>query len=134
MATFRYHNGCVSPIKSGMARAQVRSTLGDFNEFRKSKFSENSTDDFINSFVHAFYRENDIIKGLEIFSDSEFIVFERNLFEMSAREAKSFFEKNGADVNCNDIGFNVESLNIRIYAPEMMDEEDAKIKSIYIEI
>jgi len=134
MANFRYHDDAVNPFKPGMTRGQLREILGDFNEFRKTKFSKNSTDEFLSSSVHVFYHENGIVKGVEIFKNSEFIIFGKNLFKMSAHEAMSFIENNGADVSCSDVGFNVDSLGIRIYAPEMMDEENAKIKSIYIEI
>jgi hypothetical protein len=134
MANFRYRDGAVSPFKRGMTRGQVREILGEFNEFRKTKFSKNSTDEFLSSLAHVFYNENDVVKGVEIFRNSAFIIFGKNLFEMSAHEAKKFIESNSADASSNDVGFNVGSLGIRIYAPEMMDEENAKIESIYIEI
>lgn len=65
----------IVPLKSvgsvgfGMTRVQVRSAWGDFKEFRKTKFSKYSTDDF--GFVHVFYDENDQCIAVEVFMEDE---------------------------------------------------------------
>lgn len=58
----------VGKIKFGMTRDEVRNTLGlKFNEFKKSKYSKNTTDDF--GVCHVFYDEDDKCEAVEIFDD-----------------------------------------------------------------
>ena len=43
----------VNGVKFGMHRNEVRAILGEAREFKKSKFSKNTTDDF--GYCHVFY-------------------------------------------------------------------------------
>ena len=58
----------VGRIKFGMNRSDVRQILGgDFVEFRKSKFSKNTSDDF--HFLHVYYDVDDKCIAVELFDD-----------------------------------------------------------------
>ena len=58
----------VGKIKFGMTRDDVRNALGlEFKEFKKSKYSKNTTDDF--GVCHVFYDEDDKCEAVEIFDD-----------------------------------------------------------------
>ncbi|MEH7009219.1 hypothetical protein V7087_00110 [Neobacillus niacini] len=55
----------VGEIHFKMTREEVRKILGDFKEFKKTKYSKNTTDDF--NFCHVFYDINNICEAIEIF-------------------------------------------------------------------
>lgn len=63
----------VNEIPFGSARTIVRDALGnDFKEFKKSKYSKNTTDDF--GSCHVFYSSNDTMDAIEIFPDATICV------------------------------------------------------------
>ena len=63
----------VGSIRFGMTREMVRAAAGSiFTEFRKTRFSKNTSDDF--GFMHVFYDEKDMCEAVELFSDSVVIV------------------------------------------------------------
>lgn len=58
----------VGSIRFGMMREDVRTAVGSTcTEFRKSKFSKNTTDDF--GFMHVFYDEKNTCEAVELFDD-----------------------------------------------------------------
>lgn len=58
----------VNGIPFGSARTKVRDALGNnFEEFKKSKYSKNTTDDF--GTCHVFYSSNDTMDAIEIFPE-----------------------------------------------------------------
>ncbi len=58
----------VGQIKFGMSRSEVRTAVGKaFSEFRKSKFSANTADDF--GYMHVFYDAKDNCEAVEVFDD-----------------------------------------------------------------
>lgn len=57
-------------VKFGMDRSQVRSILGDpKREFKKTKFSKTTTDDYI--YFHVFYNKENMFEAVEFFDDVE---------------------------------------------------------------
>lgn len=63
----------VGPIKLGSTREAVREAAGpEFEEFRKSPSSDNTTDDY-GSF-HVYYDENDACVAVEVFPETEVLV------------------------------------------------------------
>ena len=58
----------VAGVAFGATRASVRAMLGsDFREFKKSKFSANTSDDY--GFAHIFYDANNALVAIELFDD-----------------------------------------------------------------
>jgi hypothetical protein len=57
-------------ITFGMKRDIVRSKLGDYKEFRKTKYSKNTSDDF--GEFHIFYDEMNCVEAVEIFAGEVF--------------------------------------------------------------
>lgn len=133
MKNFEYINGAVGPLKSGMTRDEVRAALGTHSEFRKTVFSENTTDNFPSSSAHVFYDLRDIIKGVEIFSAASFFVFGSDILRMKASDAIAYFNANQLKVEPIDSGFNVEKISASFYVPDMPEDELAKILSVYID-
>jgi len=60
----------IGKISLGMSRSEVRSAMGsDFVEFKKSKFSKNTSDDY--HFLHVFYNVANECVAVEIFDDCQ---------------------------------------------------------------
>lgn len=55
----------VGDIYFGMDRSQVRQILGEYKEFKKSRFSKNTTDDF--GICHVHYDSNNKCIAIELF-------------------------------------------------------------------
>lgn len=83
-------NKSVGEVYFGMERSLVRSILDGFQkEFRKSKFSKNTTDDF--GYCHVFYDVENKCNAIEFLGDSEVVYGNRNLFEISVDELIDIF-------------------------------------------
>ena len=102
----------VNGIKFGMKRAEVRKILGEAREFKKSKFSKITTDDF--GFCHVFYNTNDECEAVEIFEDIEVVIDGRIVFPGEIDTEKvaidGFVEEDGSWINAQK--------SIGIYAPD----------------
>lgn len=101
----------VCGVKFGMKREVVRKLLGTSKEFKKSKISKNTTDDF--GYCHVFYNINDEFEAIEIFEESEVSIDGTVVFPASIETAKNvlgeFLEEDGSYIN--------KSKSIGIYAP-----------------
>ncbi len=104
----------VDGIKFGTDRKIVREKLGDYSEFKKTPFSDNTTDDF--GFCHVYYDDNNEFEAIEIF-DAEVYIGERKVFPVNADELSDIIE----DFDEELISV---SKSIGIYAP---DEEPESI-------
>lgn len=102
----------VGAVEFGMKRTEVRSIFGKATEFKKSKFSKTTTDDF--GFCHVFYNTKDECEAIEIFNDVEveidgIVVFPTNIERLSAI---------CADLMKDDSGYISVGCSIGIYAPD----------------
>ena len=68
----------------GTDRGRVRSLLGDYSEFRKSEFSQNTTDDF--GFCHIYYDEENAFEAVEFFDDVDVFLDGEKIFPLPLRE------------------------------------------------
>ena len=102
-------------IKLDSTRDEIRKILGAFKEFRKTKFSKNTTDDF--SFCHIFYNEQNKVEAIEFFDSTEFLFKDKNLFLLSLNNLKSFFKTNSIDFIENDSGIRSDTIGLSIYSP-----------------
>lgn len=108
----------VNGIKFGMKRCDVRKVFGKATEFKKSKFSKTTTDDF--GFCHVFYNQNDECEAIEIFDENEVQIDNIKVFPDNADKLKSIL----SDIEDDDCGFISKSKSIGVYAP------DGKMESI----
>lgn len=81
----------VAGIKFGWSRNKVRETLGSAEEFKKSKFSKNTTDNF--GFCHVFYDEDNKFEAIELFEECSVFVNEQLVFPTSVHDAESVLGK-----------------------------------------
>lgn len=112
-------------IKLDLAREETRKTLGAFKEFKKTKFSKNTTDDF--SFCHVFYSAQNKIDAVEFFDETEFLFKGKNLFSLSFSELKSFLKNNTIDFQEDDSGLRSDDIGLSVYSPDK-----GKIETIFI--
>lgn len=109
----------VEPLKSvngitfGMSRKEVRNIFPvAANEFKKSKFSKNTADDF--GMCHVYYNINDECEAVEIFDEITVLIDEKIIFPTTlvlAEEIIGAFEE--------DFGSYVNKQNsVGIYAPK----------------
>ena len=101
----------VNGVKFGMKRCDVREIFGNATEFKKSKFSKTTTDDF--GFCHVFYNQSDECEAIEIFDESEVQIDDITVFPNAADKLKSMF----SDFEEDDCGFICKSKSIGVYAP-----------------
>ena len=109
---------CVEPLKKvdkiefGMERELVRKLYGKYEEFKKSEYSENTTDDF-GSF-HVYYDENNKCEAVEIFDDVEVTVNGEKIFPVKIEEA----QKIESSLVRDEEGLISIEKSIGIYAPD----------------
>lgn len=101
----------VNGVKFGMPRNEVRAILGEAREFKKSKFSKNTTDDF--GYCHVFYDTDNQCVAVEIFSEAEVYISEKKIFPCSISDAMLIV----SDLKEDSGSFISESQSIGIYAP-----------------
>lgn len=100
----------VNGVKFGMKRDAVRQIFGEAKEFKKSKFSKTTTDDF--GWSHVFYNINDECEAIEVF-DREVAVNGKVIFPADIASAKEIFP----DLKEDNGSFVSTSKSIGIYAP-----------------
>lgn len=101
----------VNGIKFGMKREEVRKIIGEAKEFKKSKFSKNTTDDF--GYCHVFYNDDDECEAIEIFNNTEVLIDETVVFPINISEIKTIIK----DLVEEEGSFISKSQSIGIYAP-----------------
>lgn len=101
----------VNGVRFGMKRNEVRNIFGEAKEFKKSKFSKTTTDDF--GFCHVFYNLNDECEAIEIFDESEVQINGKTIFPKGVDILKSML----TDLEEDENGFISKSQSIGIYAP-----------------
>lgn len=101
----------VNGIKFGMKREDVRKIIGEAKEFKKSKFSKNTTDDF--GYCHVFYNDDDECEAIEIFNNTEVLINETVVFPINISGIKAIIK----DLVEEEGSFISKSQSIGIYAP-----------------
>ena len=100
---------------------EIRKIIGPFKEFKKTKFSKNTTDDF--SYFHVFYDEQNKVEAIEFFSSTEFLFKGKNLFSLQFIELKNFLRDLNYDIFEDESGLRSEDIGLSIYSPDKKDIE-----------
>ena len=102
----------VNDIEFGMERSEVRKKFPvPAREFKKSKFSKRTTDDF--GSCHVYYDENDRCEAVEIFDDAEVYMDGKKVFPITVQEIMEIIP----DLVKEDDSFIGDKTSIGIYAP-----------------
>lgn len=103
----------INGVKFGMPRSEVRGILGgEYREFKKGKFSKNTTDDF--GVCHVFYTPDDRCEAVEVFDECEVYVNGKLLFPLDISSVKKLID----DLEEDTGSYISKKLSIGIYAPE----------------
>lgn len=103
----------VNGIKFYTGREKVRADLNTaYTEFKKSKFSKNTTDDY--KLFHIFYDNDNNFQAIEFFADVRVIVGDIDIFSLKATDlhllSMDFIEEYGSYVSKeNSIGITFEN-------------------------
>lgn len=105
----------VGDITFGMERSKVREILGEHKEFKKSKFSKNTTDDF--GICHVYYDLEDKCMAIELFKGITIKIGEQiilpNEFEVVCNILSNIDKELEVDTDgCMSINY-----SIGVYAP-----------------
>jgi hypothetical protein len=103
-------------IKFDSLRDDVRKTLGTFKEFKKTKYSSNTTDDFL--YCHVFFDEYNKVEAIEYFNSIEFLFKEKDLFLFQFNDLKLFLESNAIIYQEDDSGLRSDSVGLSVYSPD----------------
>lgn len=106
----------VGNIKFGSERETVRKDNGNFKEFRKSRFSKNSTDDF--SSFHVFYSEDDRVEAVEFFRESNLYFHDIQLFSQSYSDLKARLNALDSNITEDESGIIYKTLGFSVYSPD----------------
>lgn len=106
----------VGLVKFGMERKRVREILGDFKEFKKTKYSTNTTDDF--SDCHVFYNKENLCDAVEIFNEAKVLIDGTDLFKLTYEDFKGLLLKYDNDLKITDDSLTSNKIGVSVYAPE----------------
>ena len=87
----------------GASREDVRKFMGEFTEFKKSKFSKNTTDNF--GSCHVYYDQDNKVEAVEIFNNAIAEYKKKNLFIISRDEIMKLFSSEPDTNNDDTLGY-----------------------------
>ena len=106
----------IGGIRFSAKREDVRKEFGKYTEFKKNKFSKNTTDDF--GFCHVFYDSDDLCEAVEFFNDVAIIYDESNISNSSYGDIKNFLSEKDSALEIDDDGIVSKNCGISVYAPD----------------
>jgi hypothetical protein len=115
----------VGDIEFGMDRSKVREILGEYKEFRKNKFSRNTTDDF--KICHVYYDINNKCEAVEIFEKVTLKINNTIIYPAAYKEVCNFLKELDEDAELEEDSCTSFKKAISIYAP------GGEVESILIE-
>lgn len=98
----------VDGIMFGTDREIVREKIGSFSEFKKTPYSDNTTDDF--GYCHVYYDNENKFEAIELF-DAEVYIGDRKVFPVNVDDIRDIID----DFDDELIS---KSKSIGIYAPD----------------
>lgn len=105
----------VGSVYFGMNREEVRNILGDYKEFKKSKFSKNTADDF--ETCHVFYDLDNNCEAIELFSNINIKIDEDTILPTKFNEIFKLLEKIDEKLEIEEDRCTSIKYSIGVYAP-----------------
>lgn len=96
-------------------RENVRNKLGDYREFKKTKFSKNTSDIFKG--CHVYYDEYDKFVAIEIFKESTVKINGKKIFPGNFNSVVNALNELDSSLEITDDSCTSKSLSISVYAP-----------------
>lgn len=102
----------IDEISFGISREEVRKYFGNnFEEFKKSKFSKNTTDDY--GYCHIFYDKDNKFEAIEFFDEVTIIIDDIIVFPNRIEVIKKVSD----DFEKDEESYISKEKSIGIYAP-----------------
>lgn len=105
----------VGAISFGMSRSRVREILGEYIEFKKSKFSSNTTDDF--NFCHVYYNKDNECEAVEFFENAIIKIENEIVFPNKFDKICDILKKMYRDLDIEEESCTSIKYSIGVYAP-----------------
>lgn len=112
----------VGDIYFGMSRLQVRDIMGEYKEFKKSKFSKNTTDNF--DICHVYYDLNNKCEAIELFGEVNIKIGEEIILPNKFDKVCSILSKIDKEIEIEVDGCTSINYSIGVYSP------NGKVESI----
>lgn len=106
----------VGDIEFGMSRNEVRGILGKYREFKKSKFSSNTTDDF--GYCHVYYDKENKCEAVEIFDDVTVKIGQQVVFPLAFSKTCEILKVRDGNVEIEEGSCTSLKESIGVYAPQ----------------
>lgn len=121
----------VGNISFEMKREEVREKFNnEYEEFKKTPFSENTTDDF--GCCHVYYNKQDKCEAIEFFESAK-VFFEGELITNKPyNEVKKIFESKDSDIEFNDSGFTSLKYGIGIFALYVEEDSNELVEGVIV--
>lgn len=121
----------VQEIGFNMKREVVREKFNNqFTEFKKTPFSQNTTDAF--GFCHIYYDNENLCEAIELFETTTVIFDNFIMTKQSYEKVRGFFESIDDSLDFNDAGFTSYKFGVGVFAPYALDEPEEPIESIVV--
>ncbi len=127
----------VGDIEFGMKRSEVRSILGKYKEFSKTKDSKNTADDF--KYCHVFYDSNNKCEAVELFDECNVYISGSKIFPSTvAAVRKAVDGLNESNINTEkSVGLTIDGDKVKsilfgkkdYYASEDSSNDKSKTES-----
>lgn len=121
----------VQEIDFDMKREVIRKKFNhEFTEFKKTHFSQNTTDAF--EFCHIYYDNENLCEAIELFEPATVMFDNFVMTEQPYEKVKDFFDAIDDSLDFNDAGFTSYKYGIGVFAPNASDEPEEPIESIIV--
>ncbi|MCM0649712.1 hypothetical protein NBE98_15195 [Clostridium swellfunianum] len=121
----------VQEIDFNMKREVVREKFNhQFTEFKKTPFSQNTTDAF--EFCHVYYDNENLCEAIELFEPANVVFDNFTMTEQSYEKVRRFFESIDDSLDFNDAGFTSYKFGVGVFAPYALEEPKEPIESIIV--
>ena len=118
----------IDEISFGISREEVRKYFGNnFEEFKKSKFSKNTTDDY--GYCHIFYDKDNKFEAIEFFDEVTIIIDDIIVFPNRIEVIKKVSD----DFEKDEESYISKEKSIGIYAPNDIMESILLGMKVYYE-
>ena len=105
-------------------RSNVRKLLGKYSTFKKSKLSENTTDNF--GFCHVYYNTTNQLIAIEFFPEADLRLYGEKLFLLTAEELANLLKSYDKAVVVDEYSVLSKALGIGA------EIDESEIKSILV--
>lgn len=102
----------IGSIKIGSSRQVVRNDNPDYREFKKNRFSKNSTDDY--GVYHVFYTTSNCVEAVEVFKGVDIVLNSMVISSLSLNELISHLSDSRMTKDSDGVNFPSYGLSVSV--------------------